>query len=157
MQALVEIAPEGMNSVEEQEWDEVEMAVDSGATEMVVGESMLPGVETRPGEASRRGVQYEVANGERIDNLGEKRFSCVGEEGYECNMKAQVCDVNKALLSVRRLTQAGNKVVFDPNGSYIENLETGEKMNLQEKGGMYVLKLWVHRSFQGQAEEGRWP
>ena len=72
-------------------------------------------------------------------------------------MKAQVCDVNKALLSVRRLTQAGNKVVFDPNGSYIENLETGEKMNMQEKGGMYVLKLWVHRSFQGQAEEGRWP
>ena len=157
MQALVEIAPEGMNSVEEQEWDEVEMAVDSGATETVVGESMLPGVESRPGEASRRGVQYEVANGERIDNLGEKRFSCVGEEGYECNMKAQVCDVNKALLSVRRLTQAGNKVVFDPNGSYIENLETGEKMNLQEKGGMYVLKLWVHRSFQGQAEEGKWP
>ena len=150
--ALVEIVPEGMNSVEEQEWEEVEMAVDSGATETVVGESMLPGVETKPGDASRRGVQYEVANGERIDNLGEKRFTCVGEEGYECNMKAQVCDVNKALLSVRRLTQAGNKVVFDPKGGYIENMETGERMNMQEKGGMYVLKLWVQRSFQGQAK-----
>ena len=149
--ALVEIVPEGMNSVEEQEWEEMEMAVDSGATETVVGENMLPGVETKAGEASRRGVQYEVANGERIDNLGEKQFTCVGDEGYECNMKAQVCDVNKALLSVRRLTQAGNRVVFDTNGGYIENLGTGEKMHMREQGGMYVLKLWVRRSFQGQA------
>ena len=151
MRALVEIGPEGMNRVEEQEWEEVDLAVDSGTTETVVGESMLPGVETRPGEASRRGVQYEVANGQRIDNLGEKRFTCVGEEGYECNMKAQVCDVNKALLSVRRLTQAGNKVVFDPNGSYIEDTSTGDRMQLREKGGMYMLKLWVQRPFQRPA------
>ena len=151
MGALVEIIPAGMNSVEEQEWEEVEMAVDSGATETVVGESMLPGVETKPGEASRRGVQYEVANGDRIDNLGEKKFTCVVEEGCECDMKAQVCDVNKALLSVREMAQAGNRVVFDADGSYIENKETGNRVRMQEQGGMYTLKLWVQHPFHGQA------
>ena len=108
-------------------------------------------METKVGEASRREVQYEVANGECIDNLGEKQFNCVGEEGYERGMTAQVCDVNKALLSVRRLTQAGNRVVFDADGGYIEHIETGEKMRMREQGGMYVLKLWVRRPFQGQA------
>ena len=72
---LIAITPEGVNTVEEmQEWEEVEMAVDSGATETVVGEDMIKGVETKEGEAARRGVQYEVASGELIPNLGEKSF-----------------------------------------------------------------------------------
>ena len=37
LHTLVEITPVGVNAVEEaQEWEEVEMAVDSGATETVV-------------------------------------------------------------------------------------------------------------------------
>ena len=46
------------------------MAVDSGATETVVGEDMVESVEVVEGEASKKGVQYEVANGVRIPNLG---------------------------------------------------------------------------------------
>ena len=47
---LIAITPEGVNTVEEmQEWEEVEMAVDSGATETVVGEDMIKGVETKQG------------------------------------------------------------------------------------------------------------
>ena len=40
--------PEGLKSVEEvvPEWEEIEMAVDSGASESVVSEDMLTGVET---------------------------------------------------------------------------------------------------------------
>ena len=67
-------------------------------------------------------------------------------------MTARVCDVNKPLLSVRRLVQAGNKVVFDSNGGYIQDEATGEKMRMKEQGGMYMLKLWVRRSFPGQAQ-----
>ena len=49
------------------------MAVDSGATETVVGEDMLQSVETKEGEASKKGVQYEVASGTLIPNLGENK------------------------------------------------------------------------------------
>ena len=38
--SLIEVLPEGVNNVSEQEWEEIEMAVDSGATETMVGEDI---------------------------------------------------------------------------------------------------------------------
>ena len=90
----------------------MELAVDNGATEPVVGEDMLLSVETVEGEAQRKGVQYEVASGSLIPNLGEKKFVAVTESGQRPTMTAQVCDVNKALLSVSKMVHAGNTVVF---------------------------------------------
>ena len=67
-------------------------------------------------------------------------------------MKAQVCDGNKALLSVHRAAQAGNRVVFSASGSFVQDEQTGETMPLEEKGGMYMLKLWVKaQGFSGRA------
>ena len=147
LSTLMEVAPEGVNSVETSEWEEIDMAIDSGATETVVGENMLTSIDTVEGEASRRGVQYEVASGTLIPNLGEKRFVAVGEGGEVRKMRAQVCSVNKALLSVKRMIQAGNRVVFDQEGSYVETVGTGERMYLREENGMYMLKMWVRRPF----------
>ena len=65
------------------------------------------------------------------------------EEGIERTLTAQVCDVNKALLSVRKVVAAGNKVIFDSDGSYIEDKTTGERMLLKDKEGMYMLSVWV--------------
>ncbi len=62
-------------------------------------------------------------------------------------MRVQVCAVNKALLSVSRMVQAGNRVVFDQKGSYVEDIHSGEKMYMYEKGGMYMLKMWVEKGF----------
>ena len=53
--------------------------------------------------------------------------------------------VSQALLSVRELTRRNNRVVFDEEGSYIEDKMTGEKMWLKEVNGMYMLKMWVPR------------
>ena len=88
------------------------MAVDSGASETVVGEDMISVVGIREGQASRRGVMYEVANGVRIPKLGEKQFVGVSNEGISRHITAQVCEANKGLLSVRRMVAAGNRVVF---------------------------------------------
>ena len=85
---------------------------------------------------------YETANGERIPNLGEKRFVGHTEEGLERRVTAQVAEVNKALLSVKRIVAAGNRVVFDYD-SYIEDKNTGERTWLHESNGMYMLRMWV--------------
>ena len=144
MNIIQTIEPEAVNSVKvDNRWEIIDMAVDSGASETVIGEEMLQSVQTKEGDASRRGVQYEVANGVRIPNLGEKRFKGHTVEGMARNLTAQVCEVNKALLSVKRVVQAGNKVVFDADGSYIEDKSTGEKMWLREENGMYMLRMWV--------------
>ena len=142
------IEPEGVNAVSKPgEWQEIEMAVDSGATETVMGEEMLTEIEIKPGMASKRGVKYEVANGTRIPNLGERKFMAHSEEGAIRNITAQVCDVNKALLSVKKVVGAGNRVVFDDTGSYIEDKRNGEKMWLREDNGMYMLKMYVKTPF----------
>ena len=129
------------------EWEEIELAVDSGASETVVNDDMLKTIQTQESAASRRGVEYEVANGVRIPNLGEKRFTGTSTEGISRKLTAQVCDVNKALLSVSKMTKNGNRVIFDSDGSYIEDKQTGERMNLTEKNGMYMLNLWTKRGF----------
>ena len=95
-----------------------------------------------------------------IPNLGEKKFTAYGEQGQVRAIKAQVCEVNKALLSVHKMVQAGNRVVFARDGSYAEDETTGERIEMQEKGGMYMMKLWVrNQAFQGQAteEQSWWP
>ena len=54
-------------------------------------------------------------------------------------MKTQVCEVNKTLLSVSRMMETGIPVVFDKKGSYVQDVETGVRLYLNEKGGMYFL------------------
>ena len=127
------------------------MAVDSGASESVVSDEMITSVETVEGYAMRKGVRYEVADGTLIPNLGEKQFVAVGDGGVVRQMKAQVCDVNKALLSVHRVVQAGNRVAFSSQGGFVQDEGTGEKMPLEEKGGRRVLKLCSKaQGFSGQ-------
>ena len=149
-----EIERPGIRNLDEQVWEEIELAVDSGATETVVNEDMLTSVETTEGDAYKRGVEYEVASGQTIPNMGEKRFIAVSESGGVRAMTAQVCDVNKPLLSVRKVVQAGNRVIFEPKGGYIEDVESGERLNMKLQGGMYVLKMWARKPdhFQGQAQ-----
>jgi ribosomal protein L34E len=141
---IKELETEKISKVQE-EWEEVELAVDSGATETVVGESMIKNASTQPGEASKRGAKYEGADGTIIRNQGEKRFHAESTEGVRRRFVAQVTDVNKGLLSVSKLAKAGHKIVFDTEGSYIEDKATGEVMNLTESGGMYMLKIWVQK------------
>jgi myosin heavy subunit len=154
LRPLVVVEPEGIHALgPQQEWEVLELAVDSGATETVVNEDNIESVDTLPGTASRRGVKYEVANGVRIPNLGEKKFIGVSEEGSQRNITAQVCDVSKPLLSVKKVVDAGNRVVFEKDGSYIEDVKTGERMWMREEHGMYMLKMWIkNTSFQRQGK-----
>ena len=147
MLALQTIEPKGVNAVDVKgEWEEIKMAVDSGATETVMGEDMLTCTETKIGAAAKRGVEYEVANGVTIPNLGEKTFSFQTAEGAERKITAQICDVNKGLLSVVKMVNAGNTVVFTKDGSFIEDDVTGERIAINEENGMYVLSMWVKKS-----------
>ena len=143
--ALITINPEGLSTVMDGGWEEVELAVDSGASETVISEDMVMSVDLCDSPASKRGVEYEVANGVRIPNLGEKRFVGTSEEGISRRLTAQVCEVNKGLLSVSKVTKAGSRVIFDSDGSYIEDKTSGERMYLAERNGMFMLKLWTKR------------
>jgi hypothetical protein len=88
-----------------------------------------------------------------MENEGEKRFVALTEEGEVKGVVGQVCGVNQRLLSVKRVTAAGNTVVFKKGYGWIENDKSKERTWMQERDGMYVVKLWVPRDqggFTGQ-------
>ena len=60
-------------------------------------------------------------------------------------MIAQVCAVTKNLLGVNGMTKKGHRVVFDDDGSNIEDKASGERSWMHEVNGMYMLKLWVSK------------
>ena len=90
-------------------------------------------------------MEYEIATGELIPNLGEKQFQAVSQEGVTRSITTQVCAVNKALMSVNKVMRAGNRVVFDEEVTYIEDKVTGEKVWATDDGGMFMVKMWVNR------------
>ena len=99
-------------SVSDEKFVQIDMMVDSGATETVMAEKCLDGViDISEGAALKRGIHYECANGSQIPNLGEQGRRAV---------TAQVCAVTKNLLSVNDMTKNGHRVVFDDEGSYID-------------------------------------
>ena len=55
------------------EWTKIEVCVDSGACESVMPADMSNHIPIMPSEQSIGGVEYEVANGESVPNLGERR------------------------------------------------------------------------------------
>ena len=90
------------------------------------------------------GEYWKAANGGRIYNEGEKKLNLLSVDGGVARtMTFQVAEVGKALGSVSRIVGNGNRVVFDPSGSYIESLSDHSKLWLREAGGVYVLDVWV--------------
>ena len=49
-------------------------------------------------------------------------------------IRFQVADVKKPLMSVKRIVEKGNRVVFSEGGSYIVNDQTGDRLELKENG-----------------------
>ena len=49
------------------------------------------------------------------------------DEGISRTVTAQVCEVNKGLMSVHKLVANGNRVVFEKNGSYIETAKQAKE------------------------------
>ena len=85
------IEPAGIHAVAEDEWVEIEIAVDSGATETVMSEETLNGIiDITESAACKRGIVYEVADVTQMPNLGERKFLGVMDDGSAKGVTAQV-------------------------------------------------------------------
>ena len=71
------------------------------------------------------------------------------EEGIPIGVIAQVAGVNKPLMSVMRTCNSGNTVVFDDEGSYVYNKNTGMLSDIRNDGKRYIFPLWVQQGFTG--------
>lgn len=137
-------------------WEPLTITVDSGAAESVMPEELCSQYPTLDTKASLSGMCYLGADGSEIPNLGERTICAIMEDGSAAKMRFQVCPVTKALGSVSRMTQAGNRVVFDSEdsheGSYIENKYTGVRTYLRQENGVYMLDAWAMPASRGKGK-----
>ena len=103
---------------------------------MRVGDAdrMVPHVDVESTPQSRAKEFFRAANGHKVYNEGQKLATMMTKEGTKRYMRFTVCDVSKGLGSMPQMCTIGHRVVFNPpwdhNGSYIEHVETKERMQV---------------------------
>ena len=121
--------------------------IDPGACASVMPTRWCEHVPIKQPPQSQAGEYFRAANGQKIHNHSEKVVSMIIKEGAMKDMKFTICDVSKALRSISQMCRAGHRVVFnppwDPTKSYIQHVQTGENMWLEEQNGLYVLNTKV--------------
>ena len=79
-------------------------------------------------------------------NEGEQHLQIMTEEGTAAQIPWQITGVRKALMSVSKLCDRGNRVTFGRGGGVIYNVRTGQMTPFNRSGGLYTLGLWVKQS-----------
>ena len=136
------------------EWVEVELTADTGACDTVIPRDLCVSIPIQPSLQSLRCMEYEVANGETIPNLGERRCLMWTEFATEARaINMQVADVHKALLSLSRCADIGFESKFGRVAGALIDEDTGGVIPLQRKGNLYVLKCWLRAAPFGRPVE----
>ena len=126
--------------------EELTVKMDSGAIDWVFTPQAAQAFKLQPTTASANGVHYRAANGTEIHNFGQRVIRGYADTGAPLNVAAQIASVNSNLGSVHRVIEAGSKVVFDKDGSYIQNKKTGKKINIRNEGGAFEFDIWVPKA-----------
>ena len=133
----------------------IDFTVDSGAADTVANGDVAPTCKTVSSEGSRSGVKYVAAAGKVISNEGEKNVKTQTEEGHLCAIKIQIAQVNKALLSVSKICDAGHEVTFHKDGGQIVHKLTGQVVKFRRVAGVYRLRVKImHEKGSGFTRPG---
>ena len=124
------------------QWERVILTVDSGASDTVLPPSIARNVPLL--HSNKVGIEYEVANGGVVVNLGEKKAQMKLQENDASSMimSFQVVEVHKPLLAVSRLVEAGHDVRFNKADPHIL-LSTGAKIPMRNNMGTYEIEVWI--------------
>ena len=131
-------------SPQQEEWTEVEITADSGACDNVMPKSLCEHINIVPSVLSERGIEYEVANGQMIPNLGERKCLLWTENATSPKkLIMQVADVHKPLLSLSRCADMGFESRMGKRAGCLIDTTTGECIPLIRKGNLYVMRTWI--------------
>jgi hypothetical protein len=133
-------------TTEDAEYEEIEATVDSGSAVCAFPSNLCVEIPLKACEASRNGVHFKTASGERVPHQGMRTIECITEGNLIRKLTGAVTGVKKVLLAVSRLTETGHYVHFTSTGGYIENKTDGSRIPMHLKNGVYIIKLWVRVS-----------
>lgn len=117
------------------------ITIDSGAAESVMPVEFLKAQPMEATSEDKKKARYIAANGDVMYNAGQKKVKFKTKDGNISSITFQATGVRKPLAAVSRIVEKGNKVVFSPSGSYIQNLATGKKVEIEQEKGTYVMNV----------------
>jgi len=118
------------------------ITVDSGAAESVMPTKMLQRVPIKRSPEDKMNARYTAADGGHMYNEGQRQihFKANGDNSIN-SAEFQCTSVKKPLASVSRIVDKGNRVVFEPGGSFIQNIATGKKIELIRDRGTFAMEV----------------
>ena len=144
MSLLESVTKSTISSIPATSWRELEVTVDSGACDTVLPTDECTEIALQESPQSKQGLEYEVANGDTIPNLGERRCIMMTQNSQVPKRIAfQVADVHKPLLSVTRAADMGYDCVLGKMGGWLQDSRSKERIPIERKGNLYVMKVWV--------------
>ena len=125
----------------------IDVTVDSGACVTVMPAGLCQGITIVENDLSKNGIEYEVANGESIANLGERRCEVMTIGSMiPKRIVFQTADVYKPLLSITACSDMVYDCYFGKEGGSLRDRITGEIIPLERRGSLYTLKVWFRQS-----------
>ena len=108
--------------------------------------ALCTGIAILENDLSKNGVEYEVANGESIANLGERRCQVmtIGSMAPK-RIVFQVADVHKPLLSITACSDMGYDCYLGKEGGSLRDRVTSEVIPLERRGSLYSLRMWIRQ------------
>ncbi len=88
-------------------------------------------------------MEYFVADGGRVPNMGEKAVSCLTGDGGKLAINFQVTAVDRPLIAVSKLAAAGYEARSCKGGGTNTHALTGKVARFAKMCGACVLKVWV--------------
>ena len=127
-----------------QKWEKIEATVDSGASNHVSPANVGKQFPIQETQASANGECFSAAEGSKMRNLGCKDICAVTDTHNKIKTRVQVVEnIKRTLLSVNKLVEAGNEVLFRKNNSCIYNVQTRKTVPIHKSNGVYKMNLWV--------------
>ncbi len=120
--------------------------VDSGATVPVMSPETGKSYELQESVGSKNGVEYEVADGGTLAELGQKLMAVFTAEGTLRGYSTRCADVSKPLQAVRSLVGSQHAVCFglgDGNDHLIINKVSGEINRMRDDGVNYYQDMLI--------------
>jgi hypothetical protein len=122
----------------------MQVALDSGAGDHVVGPDDIPNFAIEPSAGSKAGRGFIAANGSKIANLGQSRVR-VKDDGTKKSFKSvvQVADVSRPLYSVSKICDSspGVEVTFNAAEAFVKDKQGRTVAKFRRQGGLYLADL----------------
>ncbi len=129
-----------------QKFEVMSAIVDSGATVPVMSPETGKSYELQESVGSKNGVEYEVADGGTLAELGQKLMAVFTAEGTLRGYSTRCADVSKPLQAVRALVASQHAVCFglgDGNDHLIINKVSGEINRMRDDGINYYQDMLI--------------